>query len=260
LATRIYLAGRLAVEHDGRLVVQERDFAGRQGRLAFACLAVNRSRGVPRDELVTALWGESSPHELDATLSAVLSKLRALFRHAGLLSAAIELLHGTVEMRLPAATWIDLEAAANAVDEAEGALRTGDAARAWGFANVVVSIARRGFLPDEEAAWIEARRTRLRLALARALQCLSAVSAERGEQALAVEYAAEVIALEPFRESAYRELMQLHAQMGNRAEALRVFGRCRTLLRDELGTSPSAQTEAVFLDILRDKSPALPDS
>ena len=36
-----------------------------------------------------------------------------------------------------------------------------------------------------------------------------------------------------------------------RTEALRVFDRCRTLLRDELGTSPSPQTEAVFMEILR---------
>jgi DNA-binding SARP family transcriptional activator len=45
--------------------------------------------------------------------------------------------------------------------------------------------------------------------------------------------------------------MRLHAQMGNRAEALRVFGRCRELLREELGTSPSPEAEALFLHILR---------
>jgi DNA-binding SARP family transcriptional activator len=46
--------------------------------------------------------------------------------------------------------------------------------------------------------------------------------------------------------------MRLHAASGNRAEALRVFARCRELLRDELGASPSPRTEAVFLEILRD--------
>jgi hypothetical protein len=30
-----------------------------------------------------------------------------------------------------------------------------------------------------------------------------------------------------------------------------VFARCRELLREELGASPSRQTEAVFLEILR---------
>ena len=72
-----------------------------------------------------------------------------------------------------------------------------------------------------------------------------------GEASLAVQYASEVIELEPFRETAYQHLMRLHAQMGNRAEALRVFGRCRELLRDELGASPSPELEALFLEILR---------
>lgn len=45
--------------------------------------------------------------------------------------------------------------------------------------------------------------------------------------------------------------MRLHSRAGNRAEALRVFGRCRELLREELGTSPSPQTEAVYLEILK---------
>jgi DNA-binding SARP family transcriptional activator len=45
--------------------------------------------------------------------------------------------------------------------------------------------------------------------------------------------------------------MRLHARAGNRAEALRVFGQCRELLREELGASPSPQTEAIYLEILR---------
>jgi DNA-binding SARP family transcriptional activator len=41
------------------------------------------------------------------------------------------------------------------------------------------------------------------------------------------------------------------AAAGNRAEALRVYSKCRKLFRDELGATPSPQTEAVFLQILR---------
>ena len=40
--------------------------------------------------------------------------------------------------------------------------------------------------------------------------------------------------------------MRLHAAMGNRAEALRVFTRCRNRLRSELGTTPSPETEGVW--------------
>lgn len=72
--------------------------------------------------------------------------------------------------------------------------------------------------------------------------------------ALAIEYIASVIELEPFRESAYCDLMRLHQSMGNRAEALRVYERCRPLMREELGADPSPQTTSVFLAILRQEA------
>jgi DNA-binding SARP family transcriptional activator len=119
---------------------------------------------------------------------------------------------------------------------------------------VAVSIAQRSFLADEEAPWIETRRAQLRSIHVRGLHGLATISASNGEPSLAVQYLHQILELEPFRETAYQELMRTHAQAGNRAEALRVFGRCRGLLRDELGTSPSPATEAVFLEILRQGS------
>jgi DNA-binding SARP family transcriptional activator len=85
----------------------------------------------------------------------------------------------------------------------------------------------------------------------RGLLILSKITATNGEHALAVQYATEMIELEPFHETGYRHLMRMHAQMGNRGEALRVFGRCRELFKEELGADPSQETERVFLEILR---------
>ena len=45
--------------------------------------------------------------------------------------------------------------------------------------------------------------------------------------------------------------MRMHAAAGDRAAALRVFAQCRERLRGELGVSPSPQTEAVYLEILK---------
>ena len=66
-----------------------------------------------------------------------------------------------------------------------------------------------------------------------------------------MRHAREAVALEPFRETSYQLLMRAHAAVGNRAEALRVYERCRCLLSEELGVPPSSQTEAVYLEILR---------
>jgi DNA-binding SARP family transcriptional activator len=249
LASRIYVTGQVAIECDGR-TVNERDLPGRQGRLALVYLVVKRGLPITREDLVAALWPDEAPAELDTALSALLSKLRGCFRKAGLAEAAIDVRMGAASLRLPAHVHVDLEDAANAIDEAEGAWRRHDVFKAWAHANVAICVSRRPLLACEEAPWIETTRLNLRSVLCRGLQVLAAVSAENGEADLAVQYANEVVALEPFRETGYQQLMRLHARIGNRGEALRVFARLRELLRDELGTSPSPQSEAVFQEIL----------
>ena len=78
LATRIYLTGRIFVEHEGALAFDEAALPGRQGRLVFAYLATNLHRTVSRAELTDVLWGDSPPRGAEMTLSAVLSRLRSL--------------------------------------------------------------------------------------------------------------------------------------------------------------------------------------
>ncbi len=245
---RIYLTGSVAIEH-GEQLIRERDFPGRQGRIAFAFLALHRHRTIHRDEMLTAIWPD---HQGDGGLDPILSKLRGVLRTAGFTpgEAGIEATGGTIALRLPDTSWVDVEAAANALDEAEGALRRQDLGAVWGHANTAVVITRRPLLPNAEAPWIESQRSVLRAMLLRALQCLVSVSAA-SEPRLAIQHASEMVTLEPFRETAYQLLMRMHAAAGDRAEALRVFARCRELLRDELGVSPSPQTEAVYLEILR---------
>ena len=249
---RIYLTGHVALECRDR-VVGEDAFPGRQGLLAFVFLTMNRRRPVGRDELIDVIWPDQPPPSVDAALNAIVSKLRSVLRVFGdtASESSIDVRSGRIGIRLPASAWVDVEEAACAIDEAEGAVRTGDWARAWGFANVVVSIADRPFVPDCEAGWIHGYRTILRTLLVRGLECLAAASHATGQPTLAMQHASELLRIEPFRETGYQHLMRAHASVGNNAEALRVYDRCRTLLREELGTSPSPQTEAVFLRILR---------
>lgn len=247
---RIYLTGTVAIEY-GEQLIRERDFPGRQGRTAFVYLALHRHRTIHRHELLTAIWPDGETSQGEAGLDPIMSKLRGVLRtgfHPA--PAGVEVIAGTMALQLPATTWVDIEAAANALDEAEGALRRNDSA-AWGLANTAVVITRRPFLPNAEAPWIESQRSVLRAMQLRALQCLVTVSASNHEPLLAIQHASEMVQLEPFRETAYQLLMRMHAAAGDRAEALRVFARCRRLLRDELGVSPSPQTEAVYLEILK---------
>jgi SARP family transcriptional regulator, regulator of embCAB operon len=246
---RIYLTGRVLAEENGEILLDERRLMGRQGRLAFAHLACEHLRAVSRDELAEELWLGKVPPSWERSLSALISKLRALL--AGLPEVALNGSFGHYQLSLPADVWIDVEAATEAIDRAESALRGDEPQEAWGWAQVAYQISRRFFLMGEEGPWVTLKRSELREVQVRAHECLSDPSVWHEEPKYAVRHAREVVALEPFRETGYQLLMRAHAAVGNRAEALRVYERCRTLLSEELGVPPSAQTEAVYLEILR---------
>ena len=248
---RIYLTGRVFVEEDSSIVLDERRLMGRQGRLAFAHLAYEHLRAVSRDELAEEFWLGTAPRSWERSLSALISKLRALLAGAGLPDVALNASFGHYQLLLPADIWIDVEAASEAIDRAESALRGDEPQDAWGWAQVAYQISRRPFLVGEEGPWVTLKRSELRDVLLRAHECLSEPTIWGKEPEFAVRHAKEAVALEPFRETSYQLLMRAQAALGNRAEALRVYERCRSLLSEELGVPPSPQTEAVYLEILR---------
>jgi SARP family transcriptional regulator, regulator of embCAB operon len=247
---RIRLAGRVTIEVDECLVDQA-EFPGIQGRTAFAFLAAERSRPVTRGELIEALWPIDAPPSCESALHAIVSKLRTLLTRAGLdHSTTLVGTSGCYELRLPAHAWVDLEAAADAIHEAEVALRAGDPGRAYGPSAVAHHIARRPFLPGAEGHWLDAWRMRLRNILLRALECRGEVYLWNREFSLAIEAANELMVLEPLRESGHRLLMRGLADAGNTAEALNAYERCRQLIARQLGVDPSKQTKAVYEALL----------
>lgn len=247
---RIHLSGHVALEGPAE-TVHAPDFPGRQGREVFAFLVMNRRAPVPRSDIAAAIWGERFPTSWDAALSAIVSKLRVQFSRAGLDGArALRSADGCYQLDLPSESWIDHDVAFDSIHLAEAALRAGDFRDAYGPSAIARAICQRPFLPGSEAEWLEARRVKLRRTLVRALECRAAFCHWNEEFPLAIEAAREAIAIEPFRESAYRQLMRAHAAAGNTAEALRVYERCRALISEELGVPPSPETRRAHEEIL----------
>jgi SARP family transcriptional regulator, regulator of embCAB operon len=240
LSVRISMTERLAVEANGTKLDEPR-FPGRQGRILFAYLAAQHGRSVPRDELAELLWGERLPATWEKALRVLMTKLRALLDECGLEgSSVLTSAFGCYRLTLPADAWIDVDAAASAVERGEAALAAEDLDEARAQASTGAELARRVFLPGEDGRWVEDQRRDLRDVLVRALECLRDAALAEGTLGNAVRHAAEITELEPFRETSYRALMQAHVAAGNPAEALRVYERCRRFLADELGAYPFA--------------------
>ena len=241
---RIQLCGRYAVVIDGSRV--EDRLPGRRGRLLFAYLVLNRGRPLPREELLLAGWGADASTDAGNALSVLLSKLRHGL-DADRLRGRAEL-----ELLLPPATFVDVEAALEGAHRAESCIAEGRWAQAWGPAGIAYHVATRPFLTGLEAPWIDRWRRRLEEVRLRGLECFAAAGLGLGGPALAQaeERARLLTELAPYRESGHRILMEALAGRGNVAEALRAYERLRVLLRDELGVAPSPALQAVHRRLL----------
>ena len=247
---KVFLAGLIAAETDG-VVTDERRLPGRQGRLLFAYLVAEEGRAVPRDELAEALWGEHPPATWDKALSVLVSKLRGLLAEHGIDGArALTGAFGCYRLELPEGTWIDVVVAAEAAEEAERELASGDLEGAKDAATLAESLVRQPFLPGDDGTWVDEKRRELADIRVRALSVLADACRRSGDAREAARWAEQAIDLEPFRESGYRRLMEAHAAAGDGAEALRVYERCRRLLAEELGAFPSPETESIYRALL----------
>jgi SARP family transcriptional regulator, regulator of embCAB operon len=242
---RIQLCGSFVVRIAGTRV--DTALSGRQLRLLFAYLVMGRLRSIGRDELVAAVWGAQAPPAVDTALNALVSKVRK--------AVGAQRLEGRSELRLslPSPTSVDVEVAADALHRAQAAAQAGR----WGEVYAAARIARytfvRPFMQGEEAAWVADQRRVNDEALNDALELCAEVSLRLGgsEVPIAISSARELIKRAPFRESGYAVLMRALSAQGNVAEALLAFDQVRTLLRDELGTSPGPALRKVHLDLLQ---------
>ncbi|HEY2258680.1 MAG TPA: AAA family ATPase [Solirubrobacteraceae bacterium] len=242
--SRIQLCGRLSVELDG--IELAGALRGKQVPLLLAYLVLSRDRTVGREELIGALWPDNAPRSQDAALRTLLSRLRSA------LGPTVLVGREELALELPEPAWVDIEAALHEIGRAREALEQGDARSAWALAQVPLNIAGRGLLPGAQAPWIEPRRRELGDLRLQALEVIGRAGLSLGGTQLgSVERAARtLIESEPYRESGYVLLIQALQLQGNVAEGLRVFDRLRTLLRDELGTTPSPEAIAIHQQLL----------
>ena len=248
--SRIQLCGRLIAKVEGQRL--EDLLPGRQGRLLFAYLVVHRRQPAARSQLIDALWPKDPPAAVDTALSALLTKLR------GVLGTHAVAGKHDIRLVLPAAAWVDVEAATEGLHRAASAIARRDWTGAWGPARVTLHIATRTFLPGYDAPWIEEVRRRLADALLRAHECVAAsgLGMAGTELESAERSARAIIKLAPYRESGYRFLMEVLATTGNVGEALLTYEHLRRILREELGASPGPATQEVHKRLLQGASKA----
>jgi DNA-binding SARP family transcriptional activator len=104
------------------------------------------------------------------------------------------------------------------------------------------------FLEQDPPAgdWHIERQDALRRLYETALESLGKATMALERWAEAADAWRRLIARDPLNEVAYRKLMRCHERLGERREAVRLYERLTTVLRDELDSEPEPETQRLF--------------
>jgi DNA-binding SARP family transcriptional activator len=233
MAVRVRVVGPLTVERQSD-VLSGSAIGGPRERRLLAILALAGNDVVPKDVIIERLWNRPPSNPAAAVDTAVSLLRRALGASANVVETA------RPGYRLTCPT--DL-------GELEGLL----AAQRWEVAVALMDAELLG--ADVGSEWLEGQRREFARRRLDALLAAARAAAARGDDALGLQRFTAAVEQDPLREDAYRGQMATLTRLGRPAEALRAYERCRRVLRDELGASPSGATLALYEEILAGHAP-----
>jgi DNA-binding SARP family transcriptional activator/tetratricopeptide (TPR) repeat protein len=235
---RVRLLGNLTVEG-----IEPASLGRRQARTLLKVLALHRGQPVSVDRLVDCLWPDKSPPRPADQISVHVSRLRAVLGSERILrrDSGYTLV----------VDWLDVDALSAYADEAQRRLDSGAVGAARAAASAGLALARGPLLADEaDPRWAEADRARVARLLARLHHLAGSAALAAGDGGGAAKLAEGALAVDPFDEAALRLLMDGLFQEGRPASAMAAYSAFRRLLAEELGISPSPETEALHEAIL----------
>jgi DNA-binding SARP family transcriptional activator/tetratricopeptide (TPR) repeat protein len=215
----------------------------RKTRRFLKLLAVAAGRPVSVDRAVDVLWDGHPPAKPADQLSVLASRLRSSIG-----SDRVVRSDGGYALRVD---WLDRVELEQLAADAADRLAAGRVAAAGAAARAALHLVRGELLADEvEGAWIEAERAAVDRLVRGVVAIAGEIELAGGDPIAAAALAERALASDGYDERALRLLMTAHRRAGRPASALAAYARLRTLLSEELGVSPSPETEALHEAIL----------
>ena len=108
----------------------------------------------------------------------------------------------------------------------------------------------RSYLTDVDAEWASVRRVRLDALVLQARTDLAQLALDAGDYARAELHATRVVAVDPFRESAWRVLMKVRSLLGDDDGVIATFRSCADALESG-GIAPAESTRDLLVTLRR---------
>lgn len=246
---KVYTLGRFELAKDGKPLPFSRKVQQKPLLMLKALISMG-GREVAEERITDALWPDAEGDLAHQSFSMTLSRLRRLLGN----EKAIQLREGrlTLDSRY---CWVDAFAFESRIEKADVVPHVGrecpNRSQASCLAARAVTLYGGSFLAGEGSRpWITASRERLRSKFLRAVGLLGHCLEEGGRWTEAIAAYRKGLEVDDLAEEFYRRLILCHRRLGQEAEALGVYARCRKTLAAVLGIPPSPETTAVAKPLL----------
>ena len=217
-----------------------------------AFLAVHAGSAQPRQRIAGLLWPESTDAQALTNLRRELHHLRQVLGD----EASLVVTPRDLCWRDTNTCRVDVRVFDTERKAALAAAAAGDDDGILAHASAAIAVYRGELLPGVYEDWLLEARSHLERQCVDLCDLLRAARARTGDLTGAVAAARHRVQLQPLEEVGYRALMELQADLGDRAGAVSTYHHCASVLERELGVAPDPATREAFQRLMAQARPA----
>lgn len=259
---RVKMFGGLEVRVGNR-VIREKDWKKRKARLLFMMLIVRQGKDVPADVIHDCLWPDKTTDKARNNLYVIWSAMKAALMYRPTRAKRLPYVENVGGLCRMVVGTVDLDIAefGHLTTRAAEAERSGDVEAAIEHYVCLDEIYAGDLLPgDLYEDWFAEERDRYRIAFGDAMLRATKLAMDAGKTSEALKFAWSGVSADSGREDLCQSLMRCLIATGQRTIAIEVYMKCREKLIEDFGLDPSAETVALYKQILSMEEPDCIDS
>lgn len=244
--------GGFRVLRNGQTPIEDNQWGGNRTKLLLKAILVHGIQDIPKDIIMEDLWPESAPRSASQNFKVTLHRLRkklepTLQNHGK--SAYVHLNSGLVSLDRDLCQ-VDVQSFLTCCKDIKRAVVAKETGTALALGRMAMDLYQGDFLPEEPyAPWVEMKRLALKVEYIATLMMMVDIYEKQDQLEEAASCCRAVLSADACLEQANAKLMQIYAQQGRKNDAVTIYRKLETILKEDLGVQPDPAITALFHQI-----------
>lgn len=244
--------GGFLVLRNGQTPISDQQWGGNRTQLLLKAILVHGIQEIPKDIIAEDLWPEGDPRSVNQNFKVTLHRLRKILepelaKHEK--SSFVHLKNGLVSLDANHCH-VDVQAFLTCCKDIKRAVLAKETGTILALGRQVIEIYQGDFLPEDPyAPWVEMKRLALKDEYIATLMMMADIYEDQDRLKEAARCCRAVIAADACLEQANAKLMRLYGQQGRKNDAVKVYRKLKTALKEELGVEPDPAITKFYLQV-----------